>query len=142
MALALFAAVVALSGCASTPSAFPANEKARVAGNLRIKIVRYGTTSGPVTVWMPDGEVLQGRWSVIVGGAVGFGSTYASVYGSGGFASGSGFHSAMAVGLSAPGVADAVGPSGRTVHCEVMSSGAHGNGACETSDGALYRVQF
>src|SRR5277367_159564 len=121
-AVGILVAGTVLSGCASTPLAFPANEKARVAGNLRIEIMRYGTASGPVTVWMPDGEVLKGRYSLNVNGAVGFGSTYASVYGSGGFASGSAFSNRTAIGMGASGVVDAVGPSGRTIHCEVVSN--------------------
>jgi hypothetical protein len=136
-------AALALAGCVTHPSSFPANEQARTLGNLRVDMTIYGVGAGPVTVHMPDGETLVGRYSVNVGGVVGFGSVYGAAYGNGGYASGSAFGSSSMIAMSSPGIADATGPK-TTIHCEVMNNNytGHGNGACQTDKGALYRIQY
>jgi hypothetical protein len=137
------AAALLLAGCVTHPSAFPANDQARALGNLRVDMTIYGTGSGPVTVYMPDGEVLRGRYSVNVGGVVGFGSVYSAAYGSGGAVAGSAVGSSSFIAVSSPATADAAGPK-TTIHCEVMNNNytGHGNGACQTEKGALYRIQY
>lgn len=140
----LVAACLALSGCAGTAELYPANDIARGLGPLTAELTKAGMGSGPASLRLPNGEVLRGRYSVDVGGSTGFGSLYASVYGAGGYAAGSGFGSAFAIPNSNPGMADLVGTSGTTAHCEFVSSSwtGHGNGVCELSNKALYRMQF
>lgn len=138
------AAALMLGGCVTHPDVYPANDAARALGVLRFELTKTGTGSGPFSITMPDGEVLKGRYSVNVGGAVGFGSLYGSVYGSGGYASGSAFSTSTMFAMSNPAVGDAIGPKGTTAHCEVISNSysGRGNGVCQISNGALYRVQF
>lgn len=137
-------ATLALSGCVTHPDVYPANEAARALGVLKVELTKTGAGSGPFVITMPDGEVLKGRYSVNVGGSMGFGSLYGSVYGTGGFASGSAFSTSSAFDMSNPAVGDAIGPKGTTAHCEVVSNSmsGHGNGVCQVSNGAVYRVQF
>lgn len=141
--LVLLAALL-LSGCVTHPLAIPDNEAARTIGVLRVDLVQAGMGAGPFAVYMPDGEVLKGRYSVNLGGSVGFGQLYGSVYGSGGYASGSAFSTSTAFSMSSGAVADAIGPKGTTIHCEVVNGNytGHGNGVCKLSNGALYRIQY
>ena len=132
-----------LCSCVDHPIAFPANDLAQAAGNITVDATMYGAGAGPITFHMPDGESLTGRYSVLYGGSVGFGSVYGSVYGTGGSASGSAFSTMGTISRTNPAMADAAGPK-TTIHCEVLLSAltGHGNGACKTLTGALYRVQF
>jgi len=136
--------LLALTSCAATATLYPANDAATKMGPLQATITRTGTGSGPITVTLPDGEVLNGRYSVNVGGSMGFGSLYGSVYGANGYASGSAFSSTYMVPNSSGGAADLMGPKGTTAHCEFMNNNwsGHGNGACQLSNGATYRVQY
>ncbi len=123
-------------------STYAANDQARALGNPKLEFTHLMGTTGAFKATMPDGEILTGRYSLLQGGAVGFGSLYATAYGSGGFASGSAFSNTSMFSMTNPAVADAQGPKS-TIHCEVMNSiGAHGNGVCETDKGARYRVQY
>lgn len=137
-------AAMALAGCVSSVQTYAANDEARALGKLDVKITMYGTGSGPMSITMPDGEVLSGRYSIIVGGSTSYGSLYATAYGTGGVASGSAFGSSSIMSNSSPGVADAQGQT-HTAHCEVMNNNisGHGNGVCEIQPGgARYRIQY
>lgn len=142
--LAVLLASASLSGCAMPIYVYPANDQARSLGNLKVELTSYGMGAGPFKVYMPDGEVLIGRYSVISGGYTGFGGLYGSVYGSGGSAAGSAFSTTSVMSNSSPAIADASGPR-TTIHCEALNNtlNGHGNGACETiPGGARYRIQF
>lgn len=136
--------LLALGGCAMTAQLYPANDTAHTLGPLVANMKAYGVGSGPVSVTMPDGEVLVGRYSVNMGGSASFGSLYTSVYGSRGYASASGFGSAFSMPNSSGGMADLIGPRGTTAHCEFVNNnwGGHGNGACQLSGGQVYRMQY
>ena len=58
-------------------------------GSPRFEFVRQGVNHGPVTITMPDGEVLNGRYQVIQGGAVTLRSASAFRTSGSAFASGS-----------------------------------------------------
>jgi hypothetical protein len=93
---------------------------------------------------MPDGEVLKGEYSVVRGGAVQFGSIFESVYGPGGVATGTGTSSSYSVSGSRTGMASAFGSKGSSMDCEFYNDNVsgHGMGACKSSQGALYRLQY
>lgn len=134
-----------LGACETTVGAtlYPANDQAQQIGMLHGSFVTVGSGHGPLTLVMPDGEVLNGTYSTIPGGSSSFGSLYASVYGTGGYASGSGFGSAFSIPNASQGMADAGGPR-TTLHCEYVVSNlsGHGTGACRTTQGALFRLQY
>ena len=133
-----------LSGCAGTVTLYPANDIAQKAGVITAEIKKYGMGSGPIKLTMPDGEILTGQYTVMVGGSTGFGSVYASVYGPEGARSGTGTSTMVNIPNSSPGVANAAGPKGTTVYCEFQNNNmaGHGYGACKISNGALYRMQY
>jgi hypothetical protein len=117
--LVIFAASPLLLG-AGPPSRilalYPENAKAQAVGPLNAFIKgKYG--NGAISLKMPAGELLEGRFEVKVGAS-------------------DGAHS--------PAVANMRGPSGITVHCEVMNDRANtqGSGVCHFSDGAEYRVAY
>jgi len=116
---------------------YPDNDPARALGPLNGSIVGHGNLNGAMTLTMPNGEILNGRYSIGAGGGVGFGSLYSSVYGAT-------TSSSMSMSGSGEGMADAVGPHGTTAHCEFMNNNfnGHGHGACRISDGAIYRMQY
>lgn len=142
--LIALALAIGLSGCAETAQLYPANDAAHAMGPLKADLRRTGTNSGPISITLPDGEILSGRYSVNEGGSTNFGHLYTSVYGTGGNASASSFGSSFMIPNSGEGAADLIGASGMTAHCEFVANllSAHGNGACQLSNGATYRVQF
>jgi hypothetical protein len=70
---------VLLAGCADTADTFPLNDAARKIGRPKVEFVRTGIGRGPITITMPDGEVLTGTWRVAFDGAVGMGFEVAVV---------------------------------------------------------------
>jgi hypothetical protein len=146
-AFAVVAGVLAIcSACTITRDVqlYPDNDAARALGPLNGSIVGHGNLNGAITLTMPNGEILNGRYSIGAGGGVGFGSLYSSVYGTGGAATGSATTSSMFMSGSGEGMADAVGAHGTTTHCEFMNNNfnGHGHGACRMSDGSIYRMQY
>jgi hypothetical protein len=123
---------------------YPDNEAAHALGPLHGKIVGHGNLNGTATMSLPGGELLQGRYSISHGGGTGVGSTYASVYGPGGFAAGSAVSTSTFVSGSGNGEADMMSPQGTTAHCEFINDNfnGHGHGACRLSGGELYRMQY
>jgi hypothetical protein len=93
---------------------------------------------------MPDGEVLQGEYSIVFGGAVGFGSIIRSVYGSNGSATISGTSANVSVQGKGEGEASLVGNRGTTMECEFLNANmtGHGFGACRSSRGIVYRLMY
>lgn len=128
--LAVFIGFLVLSGCADSARVFPIDPASMQAGTPKIEFVRQGIGRGPVTVTMPDGEILTGEYQVTENAAVGVG-----------FA---GSHMATAVGYGSGRrtVISANGP--RTIiNCDGTADiGGHGSGVCQTSVGTQYRVMF
>lgn len=137
-----FAALAA--GCAGTVTLYPANEVAQKTGVITAEITKYGVGSGPIKLSMPDGEILTGQYTVMVGGSTAYGSVFASAYGPGGMATANGTGMTMDIPNSSNGVANAAGPKGTTAYCEFQNNNmaGHGFGACKISNGALYRMQY
>ncbi|ULA62617.1 MAG: hypothetical protein LZF86_40121 [Nitrospira sp.] len=135
---------VALIGCTRTARMYPANDLAISSGVLTARFVAYGTGNGEIEIVMPDGELLKGEYSIVRGGAMGFGNIYGSVYGSGGSMSFAGSANSYVVPGGSPGMASAFGEKGTTMQCEFYNDNfsGHGNGACKSSRNALYRLQY
>jgi hypothetical protein len=117
------------AACTDTGRSFPLDDASLAAGVPTFQFVRQGLGHGPVTVTMPDGEVLQGEYQVTENAAVGIGF--------------SGAHSAVAVGYGSgrPVVVNATGPRGTILSCDgALDIGGHGSLVCQTNHGTKYRV--
>jgi hypothetical protein len=122
---------ILLCGCADQARIYPLDTATLQNGTPTIEFVRQALGRGPVTVTMPDGEVLHGEYQVTENAAVGIGF--------------SGAHTATAVGFGSgrPVVISATGDRGTIMNCEGSADiGGHGSGICETSRGGKYRVMF
>jgi hypothetical protein len=64
--------VALLPACQDTADTFPLNPAARQIGTPKVSFVRTGIGRGPVTITMPDGEVLTGEYRVAFGGGEAF----------------------------------------------------------------------
>lgn len=144
--MAFLLSILALIGCSVTRSAhlYPANDTARPGGVLIGQFVAHGTGHGAAEITMPDGEVLNGEFSIVRGGAIGFGSIYGAVYGPNGTATVSGGSTNYVVPGGSPGMASTFGNKGTSMDCEFYNDNfsGHGMGACRSSKGALYRRQY
>ena len=124
-----FGAFVALSGCTDTADTFPLNATAKQLGPLKVSFVRTGVGSGPVTITMADGEMLTGRYRVA------FGSSQAFAF--------SGARSASALMITdGPVQFVASGPKTQILCRGDSSTMGHGNGQCQTYDGAVWAVSW
>jgi hypothetical protein len=122
---------VILLGCADQARVYPLHDAAMKAGTPKLEFLRQGMGRGPVTVTMPDGEILHGEYQVTENAAIGMG-----------FA---GAHAATAIGFGSgrPVVISATGDAGAIINCEGSTDiGGHGSGICETNRGNKYRVMF
>jgi hypothetical protein len=125
----LLVALSLLSACTSTADIFPLNASARAIGDPDIKFVREGIDQGPVTATMPDGEVLHGHYRVARDGGM--------------VMAFSGGQTATAIGEGGDGVQFVLrGPRTKMLCRGSVSFGGHGNGQCETEDGALWAVSY
>ena len=118
-----------LQACTSTADIFPLNASARAIGDPDIKFVREGIDQGPVTATMPDGEVLHGHYHVARDGGM--------------VMAFSGGQIATAIGEGGGGVQFVLrGPRTEMLCRGSVSFGGHGNGECQTEDGALWAVSY
>jgi hypothetical protein len=134
-----------LSGCTIVREArlYPANDAARADGVLSARFEAHGTGHGAAVITLSSGEKLTGEFSIVRGGTIGFGSIFGQVYGPGGAASVSGSSVSYAMPGGSPGMASAFG-AGISMDCEFYNDNwsGHGMGACRSSKGALYRLQY
>jgi hypothetical protein len=139
------AAIAAVNGCTVHREArlYPANDIARTDGVVIANFEAHGTGHGVVVIILPTGEHLTGEFSVVRGGTIGFGSIYGQVYGPRGAATVAGTSTSVAVPGGSPGMASAFG-AGVSMECEFYNDNfsGHGMGACRSSKGALYRLQY
>jgi hypothetical protein len=124
---------------------YPANEAAEAMGILQGEYARNDSASGMGNVFMPDDELLTGAYSIVERGATGFGKLYASVHG--GSAVLDAVLSSSTSSMMRPasfGRASFSGAKGLSMQCEFYRDDVtlHGNGACRTPEGALFRVEF
>jgi len=140
----LLALALALAGCTMSARLYPVNEMAASTGVLVAKYKSYGTQHGEMSVALPSGEVLNGEYSVVSGGSVGFGSVYGQVYGQGQVATGYATSNSFSMSGSGQGMASLFGDKGSVMTCEFINNNfsGHGHGGCQTSTGALYRVIY
>lgn len=121
--------LMALSGCTDTADTFPLNDAAHVRGPIKASFVRTGTGRGPVTITMADGEILTGEYRVAFGSSVGMG-----------FA---GPVSASAIVITdGPVQFVATGPKTQMLCRGTSTTMGHGNGQCQTYDGAVWAISW
>ena len=125
----LFAIAASLSGCAGTVDTFPMNAAAKNLGPIKATFLRTGMGSGPVTITMADGEVLKGEYKVAFGTSQGFAF--------------SGAYSASALVITdGPVQFVATGPKTQLLCRGTSSTMGHGNGQCQTYDGAVWAISW
>jgi hypothetical protein len=129
--------LVVLTGCTDTADVFPMNAAAQRLGPVQMSFVRTGTGRGPVTIKMVDGEVLAGEYRVAFGGSVGtaFGSSAGAGY------SGAWSDSAIVV-RDGPVQFVAKGPKTQMLCRGNSSPMGHGNGECQTYEGAVWAISW
>lgn len=104
----------AVAGCVveRNVTLYPDNDAAHARGPLQAKIVGHGNLNGTMTMPLPNGEILQGRYSISAGDGVGEAD-----------------------------VMSALGTTAHCEFQNNNFNG-HGHGACRLSDGAMYRMQY
>lgn len=123
------AALAGLGGCADTADTFPLNAAAKQIGVLKINFERTGVARGPITITMPDGEILKGEYRVAFGGGAGMAF--------------SGANSATALVITdGPVQFVASGPKTQILCRGTSSAMGHGNGQCQTYEGAVWAVSW
>ena len=138
--LALVAAGALLLGASTTSRILalsPENREAQAIGPLNAYLEGQGG-NGAIWLRLPSGEVVKGQFKV--GGSIGaFGKAYGIDRPGGAYTS-----DGDPILRPSPAAVDMKGPSGATVHCEVMNDVAtgHGSGVCGFSNGAVYRVLY
>ena len=110
--------LLATSACAGTGTMTPLNPAAQQIGIPKVEYTRTGLGHGPVTVTMPDGEVLNGSFQVAEQGA------FVTAFNSRG-----GSSSAFASSGGGNFFVSAVGPR-TTLACQGNVSFGHGGGLC------------
>jgi hypothetical protein len=127
--LLILAIGVACAGCTDHGRAFPLDDASLTAGVPKFDFVRQGIGRGPVTVTMPDGEVLTGDYQVTNNDSVGV------AFAGGQMATGFASHSGRPVAVNA------TGPRGTILTCDgALDIGGHGTLICQTNHGTHYRV--
>lgn len=125
--------VLALAGlcaaCAGTARVYPMDDASLAAGTPKFDFVMYGTGHGPVTVTMPDGEVLHGEYQVTENAAIGVAMAGTHVA------------TGIAAGGGRPVAVNAVGPHGTILTCDgVLDINGHGSLICQTNHSTKYRL--
>jgi hypothetical protein len=137
--------LLALTGCVvRDASLYPTTDQGAAVGVGHGQLVGHGTGSGTINFAMPDGEALQGRYSIVAGSSVGFGSTFGTLYGPRGVASGSATTTSISMDGLGQGAADLVGNRGTVMQCEFANNNmfGHGFGACRTTKGVVWRLVY
>lgn len=144
--IAVSVVVVILGGCSAERAArlYPISEGGGAEGVLNAKFIASGTGHGDAEIQMPDGELLKGEFSIVRGGAIGFGGIIANAFGPRGSVSTMGSTVSRTVEGGSPGIATAIGQKGTTMQCEFYNDNwsGHGYGACHSSLGKYYRLQY
>ena len=105
------------------------NPAAKALGPVKVSFERTGIGRGPVTITMADGEVLTGEYRVA------FSADEAFAF------SGSQSASAIVIG-DGPVQFVARGPKTEMLCRGTSSTMGHGNGQCQTYDGAVWAVSW
>ncbi len=164
--------LIALYGCADYGSGiahlYPTNNKDMASGALRLEYKITARYHGEFSVSMPDGEIITGEFNVLTAGTTSSGSIFSSMYGTAnsrtnayasngtnyatgtafGTASGSanGYGNTFSSSSSdiGEGLANGIGNRGTSIQCEYLNNNKsnHGYGACQTSKGVIYKMQY
>jgi hypothetical protein len=127
--LIILIALTGLCGCTDTADVFPMNAAAHDLGRIKLSFVRTGIGRGPVTITMADGEVLTGEYRVAFSGSVGMAF--------------SGGRSASAIVIGdGPVQFVATGPKTELLCRGTSTPMGHGNGQCQTYEGAVWNVSW
>jgi hypothetical protein len=120
-----------LAGCAVTDTAdvFPTNAAAQRLGPVQASFVRTGSGRGPVSITMADGEVLAGEYRVA------FGSSVGTAF------SGAWSGSAIVI-RDGPVQFVARGPKTQMLCRGTSTPMGHGNGECQTFEGAVWAISW
>jgi hypothetical protein len=130
LAVALLAGGVAgCAGSTDTADIFPMNAAAQRLGPVQASFVRTGTGRGPVTITMADGEVLAGEYRVAFGSAVGT-------------AFSGGWSASAIVIRDGPVQFVTRGPKTQMLCRGTSSTMGHGNGECQTFEGAVWAISW
>jgi hypothetical protein len=120
------------AGCTArtdTADVFPMNAAAQRLGPVQASFVRTGTGRGPVTFTMAGGEVITGEYRVAFGGSVGTAV--------------SGAWSASAIVIrDGPVQFVARGPKTQMLCRGTSNPMGHGNGECQTYEGAVWALSW
>lgn len=130
MSFALLA--LALAGCADHARIYPMDSMALRTGTPKFEFVRNGLDNGPVTITMPNGEVLRGEYQVTQNAAAALAIT------------GRHLTTAVGVGGDSPVVINAVGNRGTIMNCEGTAD-LDGNGSAVCDGGpkvGKFRIMF
>jgi hypothetical protein len=127
--LTLAVTLMSGTGCTDTADVFPMNTAAQQLGPVQASFVRTGAGRGPITIKMADGEVLTGEYRVAFNGAVG------TVF------SGQKSASAIVIG-DGPVQFVARGPRTQMLCRGNSSTMGHGNGECQTFEGAVWAISW
>jgi hypothetical protein len=112
-------------------------------GEMSTFTFSYGRDRGTIHGSFKSGEIVSGEYSVMRGGAMSWGSVYASVYSPSGSASGSGSGVGILTAGQARGAAMLTGDKGSLLDCEfIVGMGGHGTGACRDKQDTKYRMMF
>jgi hypothetical protein len=118
-----------IGGCTDTADMFPLNATAQHLGPVKASFVRTGIGRGPITITMADGEDLKGEYRVAFANSVGMAF--------------SGTRSSSALLISdGPVQFVATGPKTQMLCRGTSSTMGHGNGECQTYDGALWAISW
>jgi hypothetical protein len=131
LAVALLTDIAGCTDAARTDMAdvFPMNAAAQRLGPVEASFVRTGTGRGPVTFTMTDGEVLVGEYRVAFSGSVG--------------AAYSGAWSGSAIVIrDGPVQFVARGPKTQMLCRGTSNPMGHGNGECQTYEGAVWAISW
>lgn len=123
------AACCGFAACTDTADTFPLNDAAKRLGPVQVLFERTGIGSGPVTITMADGEELKGRYRVAFGGGQAF-------------AFSGGQTASTLVITDGPVQFVATGPKTQMLCRGTSSTMGHGNGQCQTYEGALWAVSW
>jgi hypothetical protein len=114
----------------------PENSEAQAIGPLNAYL--GGGEAGAIWLKLPSGEVVKGQFEV--GGSVGvLGKAYGIDRPGGAYTS-----DGEPILHPSPATIDMKGPSGATVHCDLMNDNetGHGSGVCGFPNGAVYHVVY
>ena len=125
----LIVSLLTLGACSDTADVFPLNPVAQHLGPVKASFVRTGVGRGPITITMADGEELKGEYRVAS-------------------AAQSEWHFPELIQVPLLIIGDgpvqfvATGPRTQMLCRGTSSTMGHGNGECQTYEGALWAISW